>query len=603
MTSIYKSFSTFVFTCITMSTLAQDLAYKIPSNAVAVAAIKGKNLTDLMSLKEFNTTFLGKKILSKLSKSTDQTFTSVEDLGFQLSSSMYYFNLNNDSVSFNCFLVPVKNAGQVDEFCAKGEKKFVTKGNVRLFYDADSTALTCWNDKQFLLVIGKGNREYFARPDVMERFGLPAEPKASASDTVTTVEEVQVDSAVITDSQGDLVINSDTSKNHPSNVFVEGSKMDAIVAGWAQQMVGDFFANTATTSILDNKDFIKSLDDQAEATIWTSNAEKLFNWYVPSIKGMNFLNGYGSANAKLFLENKAMRISASMTVSDEMSEVITKVHKRKLNKQFLKYVNEDKVLGYFACAMDTKAYLQQYPKLISRMSGSIYTDEAEMVADLFSLLLDEEAISKVVKGDGLFLFNGLSQKEVSYKSYDYNEENFETTEVMKTKMETLPDFLFMISTEDTRLLDKLIAYGVKKDVVKNGSGYFELAIPKSPMVLYFAIKDGVIFFGTDKTDMNNITGNRYAANISAKHRKLLLNTNCAAYFSAKKLSGKIPTDGSGSPKKLESLKHVFSSMGDIYVKSNPIKGNVGSAEISMDLPSNQQNALKYLFSIVEDAQK
>lgn len=611
MNSLYKYFTTLIFTSITLSSFAQDLARKIPSDALAVATIKGKNLTDLMSLKEFNTTFIGKQILSKLSKDADKGLNGVEDLGFNLSSSLYYYNQSNDSLSFNCFLAPVKNAGQIDELYARTNQKFVVREGLRSYYNADSTEVVHWNDKIFLFVIGTGKSSYFSRPDVAERFKLSqALPVAQIVDSAMTAlpvqEEIAVDSAVAVDSLAGVTAVPDTSgHDYNNNFFKNEQKKNAIVAGWVQQMVNDFFADANATSILDNKDFIKSLDEQAEATIWISGADKLLNTYMPSVyfKGMNFLNGYGSANAKLYLENKSIRINTSMSFSDEIADVFKKVHKRKLNRQFLKYINEDKVIGYLACAMDTRAYLEQYPKLMSKIYGSIYADEIGMAADLFSLLLDEEAISKVVKGDGLFLFNGLSEKEVSYKSYDYNEENFETKEVTKTKKETLPDFLFMISTEDTRLIDKLVAYGVKKDFVKNGSGYYELAIPKSPMTLYFAIKDGIIFFGTSKNDMDNIAGNRYAANITGKHRKILLNTNYAAYFSAKKLSGKIPSGELGGTKKLEKMNTLLNSMGDIYLKSNPIKGNVYSGDLSMDLPSNQQNALKYLFSIVEDAQK
>lgn len=611
MNSLYKCLTAVIFTSITLSSFAQDLAHRIPSDALAVATIKGKNLTDLMSLKEFNTTFIGKEILAKLSKNADKAFNSVEDLGFNLSSSLYYYNRSNDSLSFNCFLATVKNAGQIDELYAGANQKFVVKGGVRSYYNADSTEVAHWDDKLFLFVIGTGKSSYFSRPDVAERLKLSqVSPAAqivdSAAIVVQSQEEIAVESAIAVDSLADTVAVPDTSANEYNDSFLNNEqRKKAIVAGWVQQMVNDFFAGANKTSILDNSDFIKSLDEQAEATIWISGADKLLNTYMPSayFKGMNFLNGYGSANAKLYLENKSIRISTSMSFSDEIADAFKKVHKRKLNGQFLKYINEDKMIGYLACAMDTRAYLEQYPKLMSKIYGSIYADEIGMAADLFSLLLDEEAISKVVKGDGLFLFNGLSEKEVSYKSYDYNEENFETKEVMKTRMETLPDFLFMISTEDTRLLDKLIAYGVKKDFVKNGSGYYELTIPKSPMVLYFAIKEGIIFFGTNKTDMDNIAGNRYAANISAKHRKILLQTNYAAYFSAKKLSGKIPSKEFGSIEKLEKVNNVLNSMGDIYLKSNPIKGNVYSGDLSMDLPSNQQNALKYLFSVVEDAQK
>ncbi|MGY0035937.1 hypothetical protein [Pedobacter sp. NJ-S-72] len=116
-----------------------------------------------------------------------------------------------------------------------------------------------------------------------------------------------------------------------------------------------------------------------------------------------------------------------------MASAFTKINKRKVNRKFLDYVNEDKLIGYMAYAMDSKAYLEQYPKLMNKMYGSVYKDELNMATDLFSLILDEEAISKVIKGDGLFIFNGLTQKEVTYKTYKYNEDNFEKDTVTRTK--------------------------------------------------------------------------------------------------------------------------------------------------------------------------
>jgi hypothetical protein len=302
----------------------------------------------------------------------------------------------------------------------------------------------------------------------------------------------------------------------------------------------------------------------------------------------------------LYLEKDAIRIGSSITLSNEIAQAFTKINKRKINKKLLNYINEDKLTGYMAYSLDSKAYLQQYPKLMNRMYGSVFKEEADMATDLFSLLLDEEAVSKVIKGDGLFIFNGLTQKNGTYQTYKYNEDNFERDTITKTKKETLPDFLFMVSTEDTRLLNKLIAYGVKKKVVSDLHNCYEISVPKSPMSLYFAIHDGIIFIGTDVYEIEQIVNNKYEAKISSKHRDKILKNNLSIYFSSKKLAGNIPVDEAGSPEKLEKTNKILNSLGDIYISTAPIKGNIFSSEISMDIPVKGQNALKYLFSIVEN---
>lgn len=692
MNSLYKCLTALFLAGFALPSYAQDLAHKIPADAIAVGSVKGKNLLNLMSMTEFNNSFIGKEILSKLAKKADQPLTTVEDLGFNLSATFYYYHQTNDSVAYNCFLAPVKDAAQIDALYKQTNQKFDIKGNTRYHYNADSTEVARWNGELFFFVTADAKREYFNKPEVKERFGLTdgtsmgADPYAVGVDSAVTtsvyngpVQEmtgeemhsaqesvktpypvastpsksgakkklpvkkktnvkkripgkksvavkkkgpvkkvvteevtqtvvvpaddyVQIDTAY-----ADTVVGIDSafSGGWNTTIFSEDDrKRNAAVAKWTDQMVTAFMEKESKGSILDNSDFVKSLDAQAEATIWVSGMDKLFNMFMPAslLKGVGFLKGYGSGNVKFYLEDQSIRITSSMTFSDEIAAVFKRMHQKKLNKSFLKYVNEDQMIGYLGYAVDTKAYLQEYPKLMSKIYGSVYSDEIDMAADLFSLVLDEEAIAKVIKGDALFIFNGLSQKEMSYKSYEYNEDNFESKEVTKTKKETLPDFLMMVSSEDTRLLDKLIAYGVKKEVVKKGTGYYELTIPKSPLALYFAIKDHIIFVGTSKIEMDNIVSGRYVSKISARHKKLMLSGNYAAYFSAKKLSGKIPMEV-GGVKNREKTNRVLNALGDIYMQSNPIKGNTVSGQISMDIPANQPNALKYLFSILEDAQK
>lgn len=683
-----------------LSTLAvngQDLARKIPADALAVATIKGGNLTELMSVTEFNQTFLGKKLLEYLAKNEKTGISGMEDFGFNLSSDFYYYNQSNDSVSYNCLLFPIKDATKLDQFFTKRGKKFIVKDQLRSYFNADSTEMVHWNGEMLLAAMPIEKSAYFKLPENRERFGLSKQEEIGMAPMDSLSEDAVADSAAVavditeaamaeTEEQDVVVVpapvkkkstvalknrsknskskgkktNSKNYKKKPikkhsvpkkaivltpeeeellrsstervdstsydteaamtetvnaeytpedtSNPFFNDLKLKkSILAGWSSKMSEEFFAGKNQSSILSNADFAKSIDQKAEATIWISGVEKLSSAYLPLeyFKGVNFMGGYGTANAKLFLEDKAIKMSSAMTFSEDMGSVLRKVHKRKLNKKFLKYINEDQMIGYMAYAMDTKAYLQEYPKLVSKIYGSVYSDEVGMATDLFSLLLDEEAIGKVIKGDGMFIFNGLVQKETSYKSYDYNEENFETTEVMKTKKETLPDFLMMISTEDTRLIDKLIAYGVKKEFLSNShnSKLYEITIPKSPMALYFSIKDGVIFLSTDERAITEILNNTFAAKLSSKHKKALLGNNYAAYFSPKKLAGKIPAEELGNLEKVEKTNKTLNSLGDIYIRSFPMNSNTFSAEISMDLPANQKNALKYLFSITEDLQK
>lgn len=665
-----KSVATAILIVATVGAKGQDLARKIPSDALAVATLKGNNLLQLMSVAEFNKTFMGSAVIGMLSKASKDTVSSVEDLGMDLSSNFYYYNQSNDSVTYNCFLAPVKDVALLDQFFSRSGKNIAVKGNLKSYTEADSTEIVTWTKDYMLMVIATGKDSYFSRPEIRERMGLKAALSIGMDQTAVSIDTVYTDSAYTVEVPVDVVeevkvdvkpkvakhkkaksksaaygkkksykkpykkavkkkarkvveveaetedypvadstmlATTDYAGNDGWNTTIyseDDRKKKAAVAQWADQMVTAFVEKEPATSILNSKDFVNSIDQQAELSIWISGAEDLMNAYATQsiFKGFNFLKGYKTANAKLFLEDKAIRMTSALTLSEELGGIYRKINKRKVNKQFLNYINEDKMIGYIAYSMDSKAYLEEYPKLMSTMYSSVLTDEISMGTDLFSLLLDEEAVSKVLKGDALFVLNGLIQKDVTYKSQEYNEENFETEEVTKTKKETLPDFLFMTSTEDTRLLDKLIAYGVKKEVVKDHQRYFELAMPKSPMAFYFAIKNGVIFFGSNAEEIEKILSNNYQAKVSSKHKKLIGSSNYAAFFSAKKLSGKIPAE-LASKEQTEKTNKVLSALGDIYIRSNPMKGNAFSGELSMDIPADQKNAFKYLMFLMEDFKK
>ncbi|RAJ31106.1 hypothetical protein [Pedobacter cryoconitis] len=687
MNHLSKCAVTAIFSIVALGANAQNLAHKIPADAKAVVTLKGNNLIELMSVKEFNNTFLGKKMVEKMPESVKGQTKTIADFGINLSSVFYYYNQSNDSVSYNCVLAPVNNSGQVDDLFRQSDKKFTTNAQLRTFFNHDSTEVVLWNDEMLLFVKSSGKEAYFARPEVSKRLGLPVadhgltgdpatttvrsaypgiDYTTTADSAITTVAEpyaeepvvvkkkkavvrkrkpgahhfpkhktskkyqkrkkvkntvylgerwskeesyAAVDTADITQTEVDTVAIYGQDIEIDTATVKENKRIAAIknkeVVNWTKKMISGFFVKDSRNSILSNKDFVKSIDEKAEVTAWIASTEKAMQDFMPTaiFKGINFLNGYGSANVKLYLEKDAIRIGSSITLSKEMAEAFTKINKRKVNKKFLNYVNEDKLTGYMAYALDSKAYLQEYPKLMNRMYGSIYKDEADMATDLFSLLLDEEAVSKVIKGDALFIFNGLKQNEVTYKTYEYNEDNFEKDTVTRTKKETSPDFLLMVSTEDTRLLNKLIAYGVKKKVVTDLQSYYEISTPKTPVPVYFAIHNGIIFVGTNVDEIKQIVSNQYQAKVSAKHKNAILKSNFSAYFSAKRFAGKIPANEFTNPQQLARTNKLLNSLGDIYMKSNQIKDNVFSGEISMDIPAKQQNALKYLFSIAEDVEK
>jgi hypothetical protein len=660
---------------------AQDLVKKIPVNAFTVATMKGDNVFKLMFVKDFNESFVGKKLLTETSKSLDKSFTSIEDFGINLEKNMYYFNQLSDSITYNCFLIPIKDAKKFESLIDNKEKKFTQQGDIRTMVLPDSTSIIKWNNNMLYFVTGSIKGSFFADSVKSARYGIKdirfqsddvivADSAAVAVDSAyATTDEPMVEAveapviekvkvrkkSTATKSTKKTVGTKKTGKkktakkskkvakidsdfeearearefavdtasamtpvhgivdeqydNYQQERLEQDAKKKRLAFTWMAVQADQIFTGSYE-SIENNKSYTASLDNKAIAELWVSSLQDVYNSIAPEFGTYGkagLMKGYGALNAKLFMDDKSFRISTGLELAQEQADAYKKIMNRKLNKNFLKYVNSEKALGFMSYSIDTKAYLEEFPKLLKQTYGSFLgakmDEEIDLGAELFSLLLDEEAVSKVIKGDALFVINGLNTKDVTYTTYEYDDD-YKQKEIVKTKKETLPDFLFMFSSEDHRLINKLIKYGVNKNYVSVENNIYKILEKKSPIDIYFMIKDGIVFFGNSLTEMQGISNNQYNSNkLSKLHKQLLSKNNFSFLFNAKNLVGKVPDSEIGGEETAKKFNSTLEKMGNVYMKSNPIKGRLVSADISAEIPNGHENALKYLFSLIENAAK
>ena len=621
--------------CISAFAIAQDTATKIPNDAVVVATIKGNNLLQLMSMEELNNSFVGAEILKEVSKKENK-YNSLEDFGFNLGASSHYFFQVNDSINYNTIIIPIKDVNKFESFLKdQNNKEIVNQNGVKSFKDQNDGAIV-WNDSVLIMVIGSTNDFYFENEEVINRYGLESEDYSSYEEFIDGAEEVvEVEEYVIESTEvyeeveveeveeeiEETVIESteiyeeDTEEeedySYYNNYYNSNyTKKKELAKKWSMSKAIELLSQPVSKSILQNKSYLKSLDDKAEVTLWISDFSSIYDnlfgsMYYRQLGGLNLGSMYADSGltAKLFLEKDKLQLITTYTMSDEMAESYKKMTSNKLNKKFLKYINEDRMIGYMSYSISTKAALDEYPKLMKNLYSSMpsYGEEAGLAIDLFSLLLDEEAVSKVLPGDMLFLLSGISQRDVTYTTYEYNDD-YEYVEIENTKTETVPDFLLMISTEDARFLNKFINYSIKKQLVTYENGYYVLTIPQSPLDVFFAIKDGIVFIGTSELEMNKIIKGTFDAKVSSKHKKLLLDSNYSAYLNGKQLASKIPMEDMNKDM-VDKLNWFLNNTEDGYIKSSKIKGNSMDAEMVIEVPSTEENALKYLFNIIETFSK
>ena len=285
---------------------------------------------------------------------------------------------------------------------------------------------------------------------------------------------------------------------------------------------------------------------QEEASIWINDFGRIYKDAMPQSFYGGAMNPYSfmdidkiyggiSIAAKLDFEEDHAAIKTVYTVNEELAKIYKPMYEGTFNKNFTKYINEDRLLGYWSLNMSTEGVLNAYPDMINMLfkteGEKSYGDIVALGTDLFSILIDEEAAAEIVRGDMLLVLTDLAERQVTYTDYEYDED-YNYKEVEKTKTETVPDFMFMFSSEQKGLFDRLVRIGLReKELASMGGMYQIVKMPKSsPFDLYVMFKDNTVFLGSSK----NVDS--YPSDLRGKVAFLTDNTE-DVFFNFEKIKG------------------------------------------------------------------
>lgn len=185
------------------------------------------------------------------------------------------------------------------------------------------------------------------------------------------------------------------------------------------------------------------------------------------IKGMNF---------DFYFDNGTARLEEVVEYSNSLAEVANKISNRKINKNIYKYFPSNDPLAYMTYHINSKELITNFPKLTEQMySGNPYFghDGMDIVADLISTMIDEEAISTLFDGDLSMFLHDFKKHESSYITYEYDE-NYDEVEVEKTIEKTLPVFTMLFTSTHKTMGDKLFDLGVRRGALIKRNGYYEV---------------------------------------------------------------------------------------------------------------------------------
>lgn len=620
--------------CAAYTAQAQDLIKNIPANATAVVTIKGGNVTDLFSIKEFENSKIGQEIVKELTRETSGDLTSLNDLGIDFKGSAYYFLQAEKGVFSNYFALPLLNKAGFDKLMKlnnSSTEKIKTTGDITYFQNEYDGSTVAWNDKMFVVVVSEdtsndddyGFYDYNDNIEVVE--GTVEEVEETVYEAVEEAQEVEETIVESTeDYEVEVVEETETTNDYyqerRERLEKERQEREAKRIAKRQRvallnlkkvkafMNGEYAAN----NILSNKSYVASLGKQNfEAHAWAGD---FMNLYQELVLDQMYGNALGMYNVEQLYNGSTVsstldftKTSAVLNIDYTMSDIMAKhakaMYDGKMNKDFFKYFNEDKMLGYMSVNASTEGLLTEYPKLMKSMFANSANNEMATViplgADVLSIFLDEEAIGELVRGDMLFVVNDIAKKQITYTTYDYDED-YNRIPIEKTKEETVPDFIFMATSNGESIFNKLMNIAVKENEMTVDNGIYKFNTPRSvPVNVYAMHANGVLFFATSKEQLLAIRNGNFNGGVSSEHKKNISKNTSAVYVDGKSIISQVPVEE--LPRDFrKKINFITSNTEDMLITTSKLKGNKSSSKVVLNTPEEgHKNGLVYFINFID----
>ncbi|WP_157451731.1 hypothetical protein [Cellulophaga lytica] len=627
--------------CAAYTMQAQDLIQNIPANSAAVVTIKGSNITDLFSVKEFENSKIGQEMVKELTRESNGDLTSLNDLGIDYNANLYYFLQAEKGVFTNYFAIPLRSKNAFENLMRQNNsstEKIKTDGDITYFQSNYDGSTVAWNNKMILIVVSEDinndtDYSYYSYNDEADVEEAVEEVEIEVSEVEETeVEEIEyveevveveiedVEETVIESTEEATYSNDDYYKKREERYKRERQEREAKRIAKNQkarlrnlQKVKDFInGNHKSNNILSNKSYAASLGTQKfEAHAWAGDFMNLYNElvsnkmsdYAYGMYNVEELYRNSSVSSTLDFTNTSAVLNIDYTMSNAMAKHAKAMYNGKMNKDFFKYFNQDKMLGYMSVNASTEGLLTEYPKLMKSMFANSTNNEMATViplgADLLSVFLDEEAVGELVRGDMLFVVNDIAKKQVTYTTYDYDE-NYNRIPIEKTKEETVPDFIFMATSNGESIFNKLMNIAVKENEMTVDNGIYKFNTPRSvPVNVYAMHANGVLFFATSKDQLLAIRNGSFKGSVSGDHKKNISKNTSAAYVNGKNIISQIPVNE--LPREFKrKINFLTSNTEDLLITTGKLKGNKSSTKVILNTPEEgHKNGLAYFINFID----
>lgn len=353
--------------------------------------------------------------------------------------------------------------------------------------------------------------------------------------------------------------------------------------------------------ITSSKEFMASRDASSDGIFWSRNGVffPMFMGYRSYRYGPKFNyndKSVGGMTANIYLEQTQARVKMTSFYGDSIKKYTQKILSTTLNEKLLNYINKD-ALGYYSLSFSMEQMLHAFPYYYKSAYGKLndrYKSQIDLGMDFLKILLDEKDAAKILSGDAVFVLLGIEKKEVTYQTYEMDED-YNYIEVTKTKKEPLPKFRLAMLSQTPELFNKIMEVAVKEGAfTKEKDYYFSEGKKKQfPIAVYAKYDNGVVLVSTEVADMKGVSG----AKIDQNQLTLIKNNSSVIYYNNEKMLQQIPMDEIRNKKQRKLFNYLLNHSKDAVFTQSHEDGEI-KGELVVNIPEGEENSGMYFFNLM-----
>ncbi|MEJ6505024.1 MAG: hypothetical protein QNK70_09800 [Crocinitomicaceae bacterium] len=234
-----------------------------------------------------------------------------------------------------------------------------------------------------------------------------------------------------------------------------------------QGIIDELILNKISLKSIDQR-FKTQIEKESEGIFFIDNSRNFSNqgglWYFQTMypivnEDLKDLYSENYMTGDLFLDSNQVHFDVQANYGDKLGSIYLDMNNNPLNKDFIKYIPKD-APAYFIYNLDLrKAYEKAYDILLPILKDK---KDNKMVMNLLAIqlldkLVDKKAFFGAYKGGLFATFNGIKEITTKRIAYDYNEDNFEYSEIETFAQEEIPVFTIGFASERTDLCEMVLS--------------------------------------------------------------------------------------------------------------------------------------------------